>query len=332
MPNAVRFQKILKRSLSFLAVCSCLLFSSCQNLSTRHDIKESSGSAMDSGNKSNNETMAKTPEIPAPPAVVQSSEPAKPFDRIKVGVILGPGGLRSFAHVGVLQELQKARLDIQAVVGFEMGALVGALYSQKAQLYDVEWQMQKLKPEDVHKKSLLGSSAEISDIQTMDSYLKSVFNSNRTESFKVPFSCPSLNLGKQQIYNMNRGETANMLKFCLPYPPLFKPYQGNVAGLTQMANAVKILKQKGANYFIYVSLVDTQNFPTFSSAEEMQAILWGTLAKDLESQYQQVHRVIQVPAGNMRLNDLEKRRDLITMGQAVGKAAAAEVVQQFGLN
>ncbi|MEN1727600.1 MAG: patatin-like phospholipase family protein [Pseudomonadota bacterium] len=46
-----------------------------------------------------------------------------------VSLVLGSGGARGLAHIGVIRELEKAGADIQAIAGSSMGALVGGIYA-----------------------------------------------------------------------------------------------------------------------------------------------------------------------------------------------------------
>lgn len=48
--------------------------------------------------------------------------------RPKIGLALGSGGARGFAHIGVLKALEKERIPIDLIAGSSMGALVGSLY------------------------------------------------------------------------------------------------------------------------------------------------------------------------------------------------------------
>ncbi len=50
-------------------------------------------------------------------------------NRPKVGLVLGGGGARGAAHIGVLQELERYRIPIDAIAGTSMGAVVGGLYA-----------------------------------------------------------------------------------------------------------------------------------------------------------------------------------------------------------
>lgn len=57
------------------------------------------------------------------------SESAGVAERPRVGLVLGGGGARGAAHVGVLKELERMRIPIDAIAGTSMGAVVGSLYA-----------------------------------------------------------------------------------------------------------------------------------------------------------------------------------------------------------
>ncbi len=49
--------------------------------------------------------------------------------RPKIGLVLSGGGARGIAHVGVLKELEAARIPIDFVAGTSMGSIIGGLYA-----------------------------------------------------------------------------------------------------------------------------------------------------------------------------------------------------------
>jgi NTE family protein len=57
---------------------------------------------------------------------------------VKLGLALGGGGVRGFAHLGVLSVLEKAGLAPHVVAGTSMGAIVAALYATLPSLDQVE--------------------------------------------------------------------------------------------------------------------------------------------------------------------------------------------------
>lgn len=57
---------------------------------------------------------------------------------IKIGLVLGSGGARGYAHLGVLKILQEAEIHIDLVVGTSFGAIVGAAYAAGGNIYELE--------------------------------------------------------------------------------------------------------------------------------------------------------------------------------------------------
>ena len=49
--------------------------------------------------------------------------------RKKVGLALGAGSAKGFAHIGVLQALEKAGIPVDMISGSSMGAIIGGIYS-----------------------------------------------------------------------------------------------------------------------------------------------------------------------------------------------------------
>ncbi|KYP80560.1 patatin-like phospholipase family protein [Ferroacidibacillus organovorans] len=58
--------------------------------------------------------------------------------KMKLGVALGSGGTRGFAHVGVLQVLEEAGFELHAIAGSSMGALIASLYATGAPVHHME--------------------------------------------------------------------------------------------------------------------------------------------------------------------------------------------------
>ena len=60
---------------------------------------------------------------------MEQADDVTPSDRPRVGLVLGGGGARGAAHIGVLRELERMRIPIDAIAGTSMGAIVGGLYA-----------------------------------------------------------------------------------------------------------------------------------------------------------------------------------------------------------
>ena len=77
-------------------------------------------------------------------AAAQSTDPslslsdANPPDRPRIGLVLGGGGARGAAHIGVLRELERQRIPVDAIAGTSIGAIIGGLYAAGHSVDDLE--------------------------------------------------------------------------------------------------------------------------------------------------------------------------------------------------
>lgn len=55
--------------------------------------------------------------------------PSSSADSPRIGLVLGGGGARGAAHIGVLKVLERERVPIHAIAGTSMGAIVGSMYA-----------------------------------------------------------------------------------------------------------------------------------------------------------------------------------------------------------
>lgn len=63
--------------------------------------------------------------------------------RPRLGLVLGGGGARGLAHLGVLRVLERARIPVDLVVGCSMGAMVGTLYAFYQNTADAETRLKR---------------------------------------------------------------------------------------------------------------------------------------------------------------------------------------------
>ncbi len=58
--------------------------------------------------------------------------------RPRIIVVLGGGGAKGLAHIGVLRALEEERIPIDQIVGVSVGALIGALYADGLPIAKIE--------------------------------------------------------------------------------------------------------------------------------------------------------------------------------------------------
>ncbi len=68
---------------------------------------------------------------------LESAAAASQASRPRIGLVLGGGGARGFAHLGVLAELERLRIPVDCMSGASAGALIGGFYASGVPLPDL---------------------------------------------------------------------------------------------------------------------------------------------------------------------------------------------------
>ena len=78
--------------------------------------------------------------------ILTYAEPGQATKRPRIGLVLGGGGAKGAAHIGVLRVLEEMNIPVDCVAGTSMGALVGATYAAgvppeliESQVLAVDW-------------------------------------------------------------------------------------------------------------------------------------------------------------------------------------------------
>lgn len=180
--------------------------------------------------------------------------------RPKVGLALSAGGVRGFAHVGVLEVLHNAAVPIDAMAGTSMGAVVGSLYAAglpTERLWEIgeHIQMDTITP-DFNLMGLL----KLLFLQKLpsSSNLQDFFNKQighmRFEDMAIPFATAAMDVktGEQVVFDSGPVDIAVRASMNLPgiFDPVPYRHRYLVDGAVVNYLPVNLVKQKGADYII----------------------------------------------------------------------------------
>lgn len=231
---------------------------------------------------------AKEP-IPGPnmshPVVQPPSGPVQPemepeLARPKIGVILSPGGLKTFAQIGVLRELENQRIPIDMIGGMEWGSLVAGLYATKGKANDAEWKLSKLPKELMPKKEFIGRDWQSSSMTDYEPFLDNIFEGKTISQGTVPFVCPARSLQKNSTTLFQRNNYSDAIMLCLPFPPATKAYQNWVAAPFDIKLIADEMKQQGIQYIILINVVPGGQ--RLADSSESNKILWSQIVQEMK--------------------------------------------------
>ncbi|WP_082234278.1 patatin-like phospholipase family protein [Halobacillus massiliensis] len=138
-----------------------------------------------------------------------------------IGLALGSGGARGFAHLGVLKVLDENNIPVDLIAGSSMGALVGSFYACGQRMED----MYKLAFTFKRKYYLDFTVPKMGFIQgrRIKEYIRLFTFGKNIEDFSVPMSIVATDLaaGKKRIFT--KGPACEAVRASIAIPGIFVP-------------------------------------------------------------------------------------------------------------
>ncbi|MES2098316.1 MAG: patatin-like phospholipase family protein [Pseudomonadota bacterium] len=173
-----------------------------------------------------------------------------------VGLVLGGGGLRGFAHVGVLRALEEAGIRPDIVVGTSAGAVVGAAYASGK-----SWSQVDEAARGVKLSSLLDLTFSTGGVMRGDNlarWVDSVTGGVPIEGFPVRFAAVATDLQSQRAVVLDRGTAGRAVQASAAVPGINVPvaYPGGhlVDGGASSLVPVRVARAMGADIVIAVDI------------------------------------------------------------------------------
>ena len=95
------------------------------------------------------------------PRSLKRLSPAKPRRKAhKIALVLGGGGLKGFAHIGVFRALRELGIEPTVIAGTSIGALIGAAHARGMSLSEMTDRARALKRRDLFRLNRMGMLLE----------------------------------------------------------------------------------------------------------------------------------------------------------------------------
>lgn len=221
---------------------------------------------------------ASTP-VPTEPAAPPPTVDVVPKKPPRLGLALGGGAARGFAHIGVIQVLEEAGIRPSLVVGTSAGSLVAAFYASGksgAQLQQLAETMEEATFTDwtlpIFSRGLLRGEA-------LARYVNTQVSGRTIENMTLPLGIVATDLNSGLGVLFQRGDTATAVRASSAVPALFQPVKITgreyVDGGLVSPVPVRYAKQMGAELVV---AVDISNAPEGNAAGDTLQILMQTFS------------------------------------------------------
>jgi NTE family protein len=145
-------------------------------------------------------------------------------DRKKVGLVLGSGSSRGWAHIGAIEALEEANIPIDFIVGCSVGSYVGALYASgsMASLKEFVLRMNGKKVFSyfdvvIPRSGLLDGSRKVKELFSMHTDVEHFSDLN------IPLSMVATDLNRGDKVVLKSGNIMEALRATMSIPGLFAP-------------------------------------------------------------------------------------------------------------
>ena len=244
----------------------------------------------------------------------------------RIGLALGGGAAKGFAHVGVIAVLEEAGLRPDYLVGTSAGSLVAALYASgksSAELQKTAMSMEEAAITD-WMLPLVGRGVFRGD--ALGRFVNESVGGRLIEDMRIPLGVVATDLGSGQAVLFQRGDTGTAVRASSAVPAVFVPVKINgrdyVDGGLVAPVPVRYARQMGAELVI---AVDISTAPEDSATKDTLQILLQTfsiMGKSInQHELREADIVVRPSLVGLKSADFSARQRAIDAGRAAMLAA-----------
>jgi NTE family protein len=194
--------------------------------------------------------------------------------KLKIGLALGGGAARGWAHIGVLRALHKAGIKPDIIAGTSIGAVVGAC--------EIAGQLDELESfaRDLTRRRVLGfldfnlSGTGLITGNRLGERLRQQLSNTTIEDLPRRFTAVATEIGTGHEVWLSRGNLVDAVRASYALPGVFRPVKVDGRWLFDGALVnpipISVCRALGARYVIAVNLnIDISNRGTISNVNQM---------------------------------------------------------------
>ncbi|POR53724.1 NTE family protein [Paraburkholderia eburnea] len=265
----------------------------------------------------------------APPPVARTQRP------IRVGLALGGGAARGFAHIGVIKALEARNIQVDLVTGTSAGSVVAALYASGMNGFALNKLALTMDEASISDWAMPFRTRGILQGVALQNFLNTTLHDRPIEKMNKPLGVVSTDLQTGQPILFQRGNTGIAVRASCSIPSIFEPVK--IAGHEYVDGGLvspvpaSFAKKMGADFVIAVDISSRpESASTLSQFDVLMQTftIMGQSIKTYElDKYADV--VIRPSLSAMSSSDFTQRNAAILAGEEAGARAAAEIERKL---
>jgi NTE family protein len=140
-----------------------------------------------------------------------------------IGLALGGGFARGFAHLGVLRVLEENQIPVSHIAGSSVGSILGAAYASGAPLSRIITACRTLRLRDIARWRV--SRLGLASNHRLGNLIERVFESRQFEELRIPLAVVATDLSTGEPVVFTQGNLVDAIRASCAFPGLFEPVE-----------------------------------------------------------------------------------------------------------
>ncbi len=272
------------------------------------------------------------------PLETQNSQSSQTISKQKpkIGLALGGGAARGFAHIGVIKILESHGIIADYVAGTSAGAVVGALYASGNDAFAMQKIAHQLDEKIFADWTIAGRGALKGE--ALQAFVNEQVGNRALERLKKPLAVVATDLNSGERVVFRTGETGLAVRASAAVPGIFQPTpimtksggRNYVDGGLTSPIPVQAVREMGAEIVIAVDISDN---PAGQSTHNLLSILWQTttiMGKIIASnELKSADIVIRPKLPRVKSWDFKSRNEAMLEGEKAAQAALPIILKKL---
>ena len=148
-------------------------------------------------------------------------------DKKTISLVLGSGGARGYAHIGVIESLESKGYEIKAISGSSMGALIGGLYAAgKLEAYK-EWVLSLDFIDTIKLVEISLSDGGMVNIESVYKKIEELIGDIKIEELPVTYMAVASDIKNHKKIWFKEGKLIDAIRASIAIPTVFSPVVKN---------------------------------------------------------------------------------------------------------
>jgi NTE family protein len=261
-----------------------------------------------------------------------SEKPAPPPAPVKIGLALGGGAARGFAHIGVIKALEAQGIVPDIVVGTSAGAVVGSLYSSGLSGFELQKIALDIDESQIGDWSL--PDRGVFKGEALQNFINRAVANRPLEKLPRSFAVAATDLKSGEAALFRSGNTGMAVRASSAVPGVFQPVNINgrdyVDGGLVSPIPVRAARGLGADFVIAVDISvnprDARTANTFDVLLQTFAIMGQSIGRYEKTE---ADIVIRPVTAELPATDFAGRHRAVLEGEKAAAAAMADIKEKL---